>query len=349
MPEFVPPEFHPDHPGIVAPVRRDLSGITGPTDSQTKSSEWRRSSRGLYVPSHVDADAVGQRIVEAAAVLPGYGGVTGWAALAWLGARWFEGLTGRGERRPVVLACGGDDIRPQPGIAPSAERLSPADLTTHHGLRITTAVRAVVFEMRYAASERFAVTALDMAAFGDLVSRDEAAAYVAGLNGWTGVPRARGALPLSDENSWSPREVLMRLVWTRSAGRPRPLCNVPIFDLQGRHVGTPDLFDPVAGVIGEYDGSMHLLGAQRAKDIRREAVFRSHQLETVTMVAADGADTSGFVQRLHAAYARASWLPESERTWTISPPDWWIPTMTVAQRRALTDGQRRRFLRLRAG
>jgi hypothetical protein len=27
-----------------------------------------------------------QRIVEAAAVLPAYGGVTGWAALRWLGA-----------------------------------------------------------------------------------------------------------------------------------------------------------------------------------------------------------------------------------------------------------------------
>ena len=39
---------------------------------------------------------------------------------------------------------------------------------------------------------------------------------------------------------------------------PRPLCNVPVFDRFGQHIGTPDLLDPVAGVVGEYDGALHL-------------------------------------------------------------------------------------------
>jgi hypothetical protein len=348
MAEFVPPAFHPNRPGVVAPVRRDLSGVSGPTEAQARSSAWRRTSRGLYVPSSVDADSVAQRVVEAAAVLPPYGGVTGWAALAWLGGRWFEGRTPDGGIRPVVLACGPDDIRPQPGITPSAERLNPRDLTVHDGLRITTAVRSVCFEMRYAPTDRLAVAVLDMAAFNDLVSRHEVAAYALGLNGWTGVPRCRDALLLADENSWSIAETLMRLVWVCDARRPRPLCNVPVFDLDGHHIGTPDLLDPVAGIVGQYDGALHLQGTQRHKDIQRDEAFRAHGLETVTMVAADGRDPHGFIQRLHAAYARAPRLSQGDRSWTIEPPAWWVPTLTVAQRRALSEDQRRRFLRLRA-
>ena len=40
---------------------------------------------GLLRAWDVDSDSVEQRIVEAAAVLPSYGGVTGWAALRWAG------------------------------------------------------------------------------------------------------------------------------------------------------------------------------------------------------------------------------------------------------------------------
>ncbi len=56
----------------------------------------------------------------------------------------------------------------------------------------------------------------------------------------------------------------MRMIWVVDAGLPRPLCNMPIFDRHGRHIGTPDLLDPVAGVVGEYDGALHLAGEQRA-------------------------------------------------------------------------------------
>lgn len=95
-----------------------------------------------------------QRIVEAAAVLPAYGGVTGWAGLRWLGGSWFEGLR-RGEILPVTLAVGDRSIRGQPalGIATSEERLDPSELDVHLGLRVTTAMRSLFFEMRYAASD----------------------------------------------------------------------------------------------------------------------------------------------------------------------------------------------------
>ena len=349
-PHFEPPEFDPARPGLVAPVRLDPTGLTGPTRGQAKGSRWRRTSHGLYVPSHVDAAPVDQRILEAAAVLPAYGGVTGWAALRWAGGVWFDGLSHGGRAQlPVVVATSHCDVRHQPGIWDSSEGLDPGDLTELDGLRVTTAVRSVCFEMRYAATVRLAVVALDMAAYSDLVSIDEMRAYALTHSAWTGIPQCREAIDLADENSWSPREPPMRLIWTLDAGLPRPLCNAAIFDRSGRHIGTPDLFDPVAGVVGEYDGALHLEGAQRSRDLTREDRFRSHELEYVTMLAGDGPDPRGFIRRLLGAYDRAKWIPEARRSWTITPPPWWVPTATVAQRRALDPWQRQRLLRLRSG
>src|SRR6478609_7608191 len=120
----------------------DPTGATGPTPAQARGPRWRRSSRGLYVPSEVDGSTPEQRIVEAAAVLPSYGGVTGWAALRWMGAQWMTGLAPDGQTPlPVVLVTAGDDVRSQPGIQVSAERLNPRELVVHDGMRVTMPVR----------------------------------------------------------------------------------------------------------------------------------------------------------------------------------------------------------------
>jgi hypothetical protein len=289
-----------------------------------------------------------QRIVEAAAVLPAYGGVTGWAALRCLGAAWFDGLDHVGSvERPVTLAVACRSIRSQAGIATSQERLAPSELDAHSGLRITTALRSLAFEMRYAVSDTAAVQAAEMAAYADLVSQEELLAFLAVNAGWTGMDRLRVGARDMDENAWSPTEVSMRRLWQHEAALPRPLCNRPVFDLTGRHLGTPDLIDPAAGVIGEYNGSHHLQGDRRALDVRRDARFRAAGLESVEMVARDLSEPWPFLRRLREAYARAWRLPVTARAWTIELPSWWVPTFTVAQRRALDDDQRQRLLRLR--
>lgn len=340
---------------VVAPVRVDPTGAVGPTRDAARGPGWRRTSRGLYVPADVDSARVEQRIVEAAAVLPDdWGGVTGWAALGWaaLGgadSTWFDGSPwGGGHPRAVTLAVGGNRaIRPQEGMATSEERLCPHELVVVDGVRMTLPDRSVGFEMRYAADVRQAVISLDMACFNDAVSIAEVAAHAATLSGWTGIPRCREALGLADENSWSPREVGMRLHWQLDAGLPRPRCNIPVFDQSGRFLGTPDLLDPVAGVVGEYDGALHLEGAQRSRDLTREHLFRSHGLEYVTMLAGDVADPTAFIARLNAAYDRAADIPPGRRVWTIERPPRWVDTTTVASRRALDGDQRGRLLRHR--
>ena len=329
------------------PVRRDRSGITGPTLGETRGPNWRRTSWNFYLPAEVE-QTVEQRIVEAAAVLPAYGGVTGWAALRWRRARWFEGFGADGGVLPITLVTAGDDVRRQSGIEVSAERLDPRDLVVVDGVRVTTSVRSVFFEMRYARDLREAARVLSMAAYSDEVAVDELARYALEHPGWTGVPRCRDAIPYADENCWSPTELDVVLVWRIDAGLPRPLCNRPVFDRSGNHIATPDLLDPEAGVVGEYEGAVHLTNVRRAKDIRREELFRRLGLEYFTVVNSDLWDPSGLAERMHAVRSRAKWLPDSARCWTIDSPPWWIPTETVAQRRALTPEQRRRLLRYRA-
>lgn len=330
------------------PVRIDAAGTSGPPRKVARGKGWRRTSHGFYVPSDVSNELVEQRIAEASVLVPPGCAITGWAALRWCGGRWFEGTTASGDLRPVVIAVGTADIRKQPGVEPSGEGLNARMVTVIDGVPVTLSVYSVSFEMRYAESDRAAAAVLDLAAYSDLVSIEEQSAFLTpGQNGWTGVPRARRGVPMADENTWSPREPWMRFLWEAEPVLGRPLCNRPLFDLDGRHIGTPDLIDPRSGVAGEYEGGHHLAGEQRAKDVVREAHLRDHGLESVTMLAGDTTEPTGFLRRLHAAYARARLIRPEDRRWTLEQPSWWVPAGTVAQRRALSEDQRERFLRYR--
>lgn len=300
------------------------------------------------MPSHVDSTVPEQRIVEAASLIPlGGGAVTGWAALRWMGGVWFDGSTAGGGLRPVDLALWAY-IRPQPIIDICEERIDPRDLVVVDGLPVTLSVRSVCFLMRYAHDVREAVTYADMAMFNDLVSLAELWEYALAHAGWTGIPQCRDGLLLADENSWSPMETRLKIGWVVDADLPWPLTNVPIFDLAGRHIGTPDLFDPESGLVVEYDGEIHLQGALRRRDRDREEAFRAVQLECLTVLRGDLDNRHQLVARLYAARARARWLPPHERLWTTVPPAWWRPTLTVAQRRTLSEADRIRLLRHRS-
>ncbi|HEY6932844.1 MAG TPA: hypothetical protein VI452_05550, partial [Marmoricola sp.] len=323
---MVRPSMRITRPGLVVPVGIDRAGDgRGPSKAEAAGRDWRRTSRGLYVPSHVDPSLPEQRIVEAAAVLPGRGGVTGWASLRWQGALWFDGAAPDGvELLPVDLVTGYADIRNQPGIVVSQERLNPREVVVVDGLPVTSAVRALSFVMRYARSVREAVVWMDMTAHFDLVSIEEAWCYVEEHPGWTGVPQMREALALADENCWSPWESRTRLVWRLDAGLPSPLCNRPIFDRSGRHVGTPDLLDPWAGVVVEYDGAPHLVGEQRKIDVLREEAYRRVGLEYLTVLSEHLRDRHGTAARMRDVRRRARWSPAAGRAWTLEPPPWWV-------------------------
>lgn len=328
---------------------RRLGDHDGPSPWQARAGLWRKTGWGQYVPAEVPLTAR-QRVIEAAALWPN-GVVTGWAALAWRKPRWFDGAAADGSSLPVDvhIGVGRGPRRHRDVAAATQESVPPWAIERQSGVRVSLSIWAVAFAMRYAPSVAEAVKVFDMAAYDDLVTVDELSRCTADVLGTrTGVPQLRAALPLVSENSWSPQEPFMRCAWYLEGHRTMPLANRPVFDLTGRHVGTPDMFDAEAGVFGQYEGAaVHLVGAQRSTDIRQDASYRELGLEGVTMVAEDRADTRSFIGRLHEAYARASRRPADERRWLLEPPSWWVPTFSVKQRRALVGSQRDRLLAYR--
>ncbi|WP_170225184.1 hypothetical protein [Nocardioides albertanoniae] len=278
-------------------------------------------------------------------MVPTDGALTGWAALAWSGVKWVDGIDRYGASMPATIVTPGHYTRARGGIAISHERLLPTERRTDTSVVLTDPLRSTAYEVRYAPNLLEAVRWIDLVAASDLVSIEELTAYAATLTAWTGVEHLREALAHADENVWSPMEVDLRLTWTVRLRLGHVVTNRAIFDLEGRHIGTPDVLDLERGVVGEYDGGVHLAGKQRAKDLVREGAFRRAGLEYVTMIAADRRDPTDFKRRTLEARARALRLPADERLWTIDPPRWWVPTNTVRDRRALTQAQRAHFLR----
>jgi hypothetical protein len=308
-------------PAFVWPVRVDPTGRAGPTRGEAQGGRWRRSSRGFYVPASVDGTVSSQRIVEAAVLLPQGGAVTGWASLHLRGAFFLDGQR-HGVRLALPLTIGpGQSRRKRGGVRFLEDRVGQVERV--FGIPCTAPLRALFDEMRLSTDVREAVVAMDMAAAARLATITEMRSFVAGHAGWDGVPVGRQALDLAAEASDSPQEVRYRLVWELDAGLPRPLVNQPVFDRRGKLLGYPDLLDPVAGLVGEYDGDDHRRAARHSSDVGREAQFRDVGLEVTRATGGDVRDRLALAARIRAACARARFEPPERRLWTLTPPPGW--------------------------
>jgi hypothetical protein len=266
---------------------------------------------------------VEQRILSQSVRLPPGGGVTAWAALRWRGAAFFTGIDYTGARLPVPLTIGGSGSRaPDARVHYSWEQLSPVETEIVAGLACTTVERALFDEVRRRGTVRDGVVAIDMVVAAGLTTVADFSAYVERRPAWTGVGVTRGAVDLACDDSRSPQESRMRLVWIIDANLPVPLCNQPLFSLSGDLLGYPDLFDPVAGLVGEYDGADHLEEDRRSRDRTREERFRDHGLEYVAIVSGELPRRTHVVRRLRSAYRRAPFAPPEDRRWTLDHPSW---------------------------
>jgi hypothetical protein len=277
------------------------------------------------VPADTES-CVEQRIVEQSARLRPDGSsgcVTAWASLRWRRATYFDGLSeGAMKPLPVPLALGGAgaNLRPWPDCTISRARFAPSEREVVDGVPVATVQRSLFDEVRRRGELWSAVTAIDMAAAAGLISVWLFATYVGGLNSCNGAPLARDAVSLAVDESWSPREPWLRLVWVLVAGLDPPLVNQPVYDLDGNLVGIPDLFDPVAGLVGEYDGEHHKSVEQARKDAEREERFRDHGLECFRVVRGDSRQVAA--ARMRAARDRAKFLPPESSAWTLERPAW---------------------------
>jgi hypothetical protein len=198
--------------------------------------------------------------LEAAALLPPDGAIGGWASAYWRGVRLLDGgtLGPATSLEPILLILGPNSkIRPRLHNQLARERLQASDVESYLGLRRTGDLRTAFDGARRAPNLYNAVTFIDMMLTTGLVTKDRLRRYWSDHAGWRGVPQARRALSLAEPGSRSPPETTLRLLWVAEAGFPTPLVNPPVFSLDGRLLGYPDLLDPEAAVVLEYDGDDH--------------------------------------------------------------------------------------------
>lgn len=327
---------------LVRPIGVDPTGHWGPTKRQAAGPRWRRTSRGAYVPADVDASVPEQRIVEQAHRLPPGAAVTGWAALRLHGARYFDGSAWdrTALRVPVVLGPG-ERLDSDDEIHVSREPWDPQQVWLRAGIRVTEPRRALFDELRRDQDWRDRVVAMDMTAAAGLVSIAQIVAWRVAHSGWRRARRVPRPLRHASERSRSPAESRMRLVWELDAGLPRPLVNQEIFDRRGRFVAMVDLLDPVAGVVGEYDGSAHRQTRRRGRDIGREELLRRLGLEYFDAVAPDLRAREALADRMRSTRARARFDAPDERAWTIEPPPGWPREQSLDERLFLLEMARK--------
>lgn len=303
--------------GLVAPVRVDRQGKTGPTRGQARGKGWRKTSVGLFVPASVSNQLVEQRILEESARTGSRAVVTAWAALRLHRGGFFDGLERDGKTPLAVpIAANGERLRRHPGIELVHHRVPADEVVVIHGIRCATVERALLDEVRRLGDDRDRVVAVDMTCAAELVSLAMMRRYRWTRYWYRDIRTLDRILPLCDEHAASRPEVDFRLIWELDAGWGHPLCNRRVYDLDGNAIGRPDLLDVRRGVAGEYAGADHRDIDQHQWDLERAAGFRRVGLEIVEVVGRDLHQKDRVVRRMGEAADRAALLP---RRWQLGP------------------------------
>ena len=104
---------------------------------------------------------------------------------------------------------------------------------------------------------------------------------------------------------------------------PRPLVNRPVFDLDGHFLGIPDLLDPEAGLVTEFDGRDHRERIQQRDDNIREEKLEVVNLTVCRVDSLDLRQPAQLRERLRARHAQGLRRDRSLDRWTLVEPAWW--------------------------
>lgn len=277
-------------PDLAARPRRTRDLIAaGITKDQVAGPRWTRIVRGVHGYGADPADPL-TRILAVAEVIPKGAAIGGWAALFLHRVRDLDGRTGPGGATllPVPVCIGPPGrMAAREGIAVDRSRLAEDDVTEVGGIRVTTAVRAVVDVACWHGVEE-AMVAGDAAVRFGAARAKEIQAYVAGRGSVRGIPSARAAAALVDGRAESCPESRLRFVWVVEARLPVPLVNPDIIDLDGGfRIGRSDLLGLDAAMVGEYDGDGHRTLARHTADNDREEGFERLNLTVVRATSVD--------------------------------------------------------------
>ena len=296
----------------------------GVTPDMTRGKAWRRSSRGFFVPSDTPLTTT-QRILDVAPLIPAGGALAGWAAAYALGVDLLDGQNPfTMAALPVPIHLGRNLGRATPaGVHLVRERLPKVDCLMVHGLPVTGPLRTVFDGGRWAGDLVEAVVFLDQVAHALSFDLGVLERWCRPGPRWPGITRLRAALALADVASASPWESRLRMFCLLQARLPRPLVNRPVFDLNENFLGTPDLFDPEAGLATEFDGKDHRKREQHRDDNIREEKLEMTNLTVCRVDSLDMRQPMPLRERLRARFAQGMRRDRSLDRWTLVEPPWW--------------------------
>jgi hypothetical protein len=318
--------------------RVDLLDL-GVSADELRGRRWRAPFYGVHSPAASDLnDPTLQRILDAVELVPDGGALGGWAAGRLLGVPELDGgLSPRKEPVLVLVPDRAQHVSPRPGVRFFRSTLDEGDMTDVHGIRVTRPVRTMFDLVRTSRRPEEALVAADLVARWLGPTADDLLRYADAHRRFRGVPVVRSVAPLVDPLSRSPGESRFRYLWVVEAGLPVPVCNAYVVDATGVVVAMPDLLDPVAGLVGEYDGATHRELASHTEDNVREESFEAMGLVVVRATSLDlGPYRQRTVHRVREHRARAvanqagtpSWGWRPGRIWTPAGPsvdlgEWW--------------------------
>lgn len=307
--------------------RADLLAL-GVSADELRGPRWRAPFYGVRAPAAVDLnDPALQRILDAVELVPDGGALGGWAAGRLLGVPELDGgLRPRQEPVLVLVPDRAQHVSARPGVRFFRTAVDEGDVTQLHGIRVTRPVRTMFDEVRTRRRPEDALVAADLVARWLGPTGDDLLRYANAHPRFRGVPLVRAIAPLVDPLSRSPGESRLRYLWVVEAGLPRPLCNPYVVDAFGTVVAMPDLLDPEAGMVGEYDGAIHRELASHTEDNVREESFEAMGLLVVRATSLDlGPHRSRTIRRVREHHVRATASPVVSRSWGWRPGRIWTP------------------------
>lgn len=289
-----------------------------------RCGRWRRTATNLYVPAGIDNGLPEQRIMEEAARLPDDGAVTGWAALLLHGGNFFDGLDRDGRTPlPVQLALPmARNLRPKPGVVLLRSPLPQDEIVVRHGIPCARPGRALFDLMAISRDFREAAVHASVACSAALLSIDEFRTYVRSRRCIAGIEKVRRSLPYVSDRVRSPKEAVLLQIWMIDAELPHPRMNWPIYDLDGRWIGSPDVLSDELATYGEYEGRGHEDEDVQVIDAARDTLFHELGLTGFRAASADlRFPATQLVDRMHATVRRAA-RAQLPRKWklAIDPP-----------------------------
>jgi len=211
-------------------------------------ASWRRIGAGFYAWREIAGDPIvvltaTQRRLPDSAVFSGRT------------AAWLHGLD--------VPPCDPVEVTLPPdsrtahvaGISIRRAELRAGEISTRHGLRVTSVVRTLA-DVARRSSIIDAVAVLDAALHQRLLKVGHLNRWLESHAGFPGMASLRRAIELAEPATESVMETRLRLLLV-FARLPAPQAQVSLCDAAGRFVGRPDLYYPVHRLGIEYDGSTH--------------------------------------------------------------------------------------------